>query len=179
MRVAFKGFPLSIANGFASRGSPSPSELDSPQGVPPLYSEWDSLQGGPFLQVNGIHLKGFPLHSEWDSLHGVPFSKANGIRLIEVPPYPGGPFLQSEWDSPQGVPPLHSEWDSLQGSPLLQSEWDSLQGIPPLHSDSVSLQGTLLHLDVSTHPVLRLVITPLRDPIRGLLLPIHLPFQRR
>ena len=59
--------------------------------------------------------------------------------------------------------------------PLLQSEWDSLQGIPPLHSDSVSLQGTLLHLDISTHPVLRLKITPLRDPICGLLLPSIFP----
>ena len=57
----------------------------------------------------------------------------------------------------------------------LQSERDSLQGIPPLQSDSVSLQGALLHLDVSTHPVLRLVMTLLRDPHRGLLLPGHLP----
>ena len=91
--VAFKGFPLSIANGFASRGSPSPSGWDSHQGVPPLYSEWDSLQGGPLLQVNRIHLKGFPpLFSEWDSLHGGPLLQANGIRLMEVPPIQGVPF---------------------------------------------------------------------------------------
>ena len=129
---------------------------DSVQGSPLLLSEWDSPQGVP------------PLQCEWDSLQG-------------------GPLLQSEWDSPQGVPPLQSEWDSLQRGPLLQSEWDSpqggpplqserdsLQGIPPLQSDSVSLQGTLLHLDVSTHPVLRPVMTLLRDPHRGLL-PVHLP----
>ena len=214
MRVAFKGFPLSIANGFASRGSPSPSGWDSPQGVPPLYSEWDSLQGGPLLQVNGIRLKGFPpLFSEWDSLHGGPLLQRMGFASWRYPlsrgsPSPsewdspqgvpplhsewdllqGSPLLQSEWDSPQGVPlsnanesrlkgfpPLQCEWDSLQGGPLLQSEWDSLQGIPPLHSDSVSLQGTLLHLDISTHPVLRLRITPLRDPICGLLLPSIFP----
>ena len=96
--VAFQGFPLSTANGFASRGSPSPSEWDSPQGVPPLHSEWDLLQGGPLLQVNGIHLKGFPLStangirfkgspspSEWDSPQGVPLSTANGIRFMGVP----------------------------------------------------------------------------------------------
>ena len=94
--VAFKGFPLSIMNGFASRGSPSPSGWDSPQGVPPLYSEWDSLQGGPLLQVNGIHLKGFPLSSaNGIRFMGVPFSKANGIRLMEVPPIQGVPF--SKW----------------------------------------------------------------------------------
>ena len=75
----------------------------------------------------------------------------------------------------RGSPPLQCEWDSLQGGPLLQSKWDSLQGIPPLHSDSVSLQGTLLHLDISTHPVLRLRITSLRDPICGLLLPSIFP----
>ena len=69
-----------------------------------------------------------------------------------------------------GVPPLQSEWDSLQGGPLLQSEWDSPQGGPPLQSERDSLQGTLLHLDVSTHPVLRLVMTLLRDPHRGLIL---------
>ena len=61
------------------------------------------------------------------------------------------------------------------GSPPLQCEWDSLQGGPPLHSDSVSLQGTLLNLDISTHPVLRLRITPLRDPICSLLLPSIFP----
>ena len=87
----------------------------------------------------------------------------------------GGPLLQVDGIHPKGVPPLYSEWDSLQGGPLLQSEWDSLQGIPPLHSDSVSLQRTLLHLDINTHPVLRLRIPPLRDHICGLLLPSIFP----
>ena len=63
--------------------------------------------------------------------------------------------------------------------PLHQSEWDSLQGIPPLPSDSVLLQGTLLHLDVSAHPVLRLVMTLLGDPHRGLLLPVRLPLPEK
>ena len=45
----------------------------------------------------------------------------------------------------------------------------------PLHSDSVSLQRTLLHLDISTRPVLHLRITPLRNPICGLLLPSIFP----
>ena len=138
--------------GFASWGSPSPSEWDSPHGGPPY-------PGGPLLQVNGIHLKGFPLSTaNGIRLKGVPLSNANESRLKGFP-----------------HPPLQCEWDSLQGGPLLQSEWDSLQGIPPLHSDSVSLQGTLLHLDISTHPVLRLRITPLRDPICGLLLPFIFP----
>ena len=149
--------------GFASWGSPSPSELDSPHGGPPY-------PGGPLLQVNGIHLKGFPLSTaNGIRFKGVPFSKANGIRLKGVP------LSNANESRLKGLPPLQCEWDSLQGGPFLQSEWDSLQGIPPLHSDSVSLQGTLLHLDISTHPVLRLRITPLRDPICGLLLPSIFP----
>ena len=149
------------------------NEWESPQGVPPLPCEWDSLQGGPFLRSEWDSPQGVPpLHSEWDSLQG------GTLLQSEWDSPQGGPPLQCEWESPQGVPPLQCEWDSLQGGPLLQSEWDSLQGIPPLHSDSVSLQGTLLHLDISTHPVLRLVMTLLRDPLRGLLLPVHLPLPK-
>ena len=107
-----QGLPPLLSDGFASWGSPSPMRIefaseaptlsrwpsspsgwDSPRGVPPpLYSEWDSLQGGPllFLQVNEIHLKGLPL----STANGIRFrgvsSKANGIRLLGVPPYPGG-----------------------------------------------------------------------------------------
>ena len=121
---------------------------------------------------------------------------ALSLGTVSVPGQ-GVPLLQSEWDSPQGVsplqsewhspprgpllqrgpPPLQSEWDSLQGRPLHQSEWDSLQGTPPLPNDNVLLRGILLHLDVNTHPVLRLVRIHLRDPHCGLLLPIrlHLP----
>ena len=101
---------------FASRGSPSPSEWDSPQGVSPLLSEWDSLHGGPLLQ------------SEWDSPHG-------------GPPLSRGSPSVSEWNSPQGVPPFHSEWDSLQGSPLFRSEWDSPEGGSPIQCEWVSPQG--------------------------------------
>ena len=58
--------------------------------------------------------------------------------------------------------------------PPLQSDSDSLQGIPLLQSDGDSLQGILIHLSVSTLPVPRLVMVLLRDPHRGLLLPVHL-----
>ena len=120
--------------------------------------------------MNEIHLKGLPLYTaNGIRFKGVPFSKANGIRLK------GFPLSNANESRLKGFPPLQCEWDSLQGGPLLQSEWYSLPGIPPLHSDSVSLQGTLLHLDISTHPVLRLRITPLRDPICGLLLPSIFP----
>ena len=62
---------------------------------PPLYGEWDSLQGGPFLFLQGFPFskwmrfssRGFPLHSEWDSLQGIP-------------------LLNSEWDSHQEGHPL-------------------------------------------------------------------------
>ena len=124
MGIAFKGFtpsivnepqrrPLLLANRIhfieaptLSRWPSSPSGWDSPQGVPPpLYSEWDSLQGGPLLFLQGILFskwmrfssRGFPLHSEWDSLQGshplqengirtkrVTLSKANGIRIKRV-----------------------------------------------------------------------------------------------
>ena len=98
------GVPFSNANRIRlieaptlSRWPSSPSGWDSPRGVPPpLYSEWDSLQGGPllFLQVNEIHLKGLPL----STANGIRFrgvsSKAKGIRLLGVPPYPGGSLLQ-------------------------------------------------------------------------------------
>ena len=58
--------------------------------------------------------------------------------------------------------------------PPLQSDGDSLQGIPPLQSDGDSLQRILIHLSVGIHPVPRLVMVLLRDPHRGLLLPVHL-----
>ena len=134
--VAFKGFPLSIANGFASRGSPSPSGWDSPQGVPPLYSEWDSLQGGPLLQVNGIHLKGFPpLFSEWDSLHVGPLLQRMGFASWRSPLSRGSPS-PSEWDSPQGLPPsLQRMGFASCGSPspangIRLMEVPPIQGVP-------------------------------------------------
>ena len=149
--IRFMGVPFSNANRIRlieaptlSRWSSSPSGWGSPQGVPPtLYSEWDSLQGGPllFLQVIEIHLKGLPLSTaNGIRFRGVP-SKANGIRLLGVPPLSRGFPSPSEWDSPQGASPLHSEWDSLQGSPLLQREWDSPQGGSPIQSQWESPQG--------------------------------------
>ena len=86
----------------------------------------------------------------------------------------GIPLLQGDRDSLQGILPLQSGSDSLQGIPPLQSDSDSLQGIPLLQSDGDSLQGILIHLSVSIHPVPRLVMVLLRDPHRGLLLPVHL-----
>ena len=110
--------------------------------------------------MNGIHLKGFPLSTaNGIRFMGVPFSKANGIRLKGVP------LSNANESRLKGFPLSNANGIRFKGGPLLQSEWGSLQGIPPLHSDSVSLQGTLLPLDISTHPVLRLMITPLRDPI--------------
>ena len=82
--------------------------------------------------------------------------------------------LATAGDLLQGIPPLQSDSDSLQGIPPLQSDGDSLQGIPLLQSDGDSLQGILIHLSISTHPVPRLVMVLLRDPHRGLLLPVHL-----
>ena len=174
-----------------------------PKGFPPLYSKWDSLQGGPLLllQVNEIHLKGLPLSTaNGICFRGVP-SKANGIRLLGVPPYPGGSLLQVNEIHLKGLPlstangirfkgvpfskengirlkgfPLSNANESrFKGVPFSKANDFSLPGIPPLHSDSVSLQRTLLHLDISTRPVLHLRITPLRDPICGLLLPSIFP----
>ena len=84
------------------------------------------VSGGPLLQVNGFTSRASPSPQRMDSLHG-------------------GPLLQSEWDLPQGAPPLHSEWDSLQGSLLLQSEWDSPPGGPPYPGGPL-LQVNEIHL---------------------------------
>ena len=116
--IRFMGVPFSNANRIRfieaptlSRWPSSPCGWDSPQGVPPpppLYSEWDLLQGGPLLFLQGLLFskwvrfssRGFPLHSEWDLLQG-------------------SPLLNSEWDSHQEVHPLQSQWDSHQeGHPL-------------------------------------------------------------
>ena len=83
--------------------------------------------------------------------------------------------------TPLAIIPVKAEFqkithasDSLQGIAPFQSDGDSLQGIPPLQSDGDSLQRILIHLSVGTHPVPRLVMVLLRDPHRGLLLPVHL-----
>ena len=147
------------------------SEWNSPQEGPPLQSEWNSLlapglvtvrgpfQGIPLLQSDGDAPQGVPsLQNEWDSPLGGPLLK----NEWESPQ--GALPLQRQWDSPQGASPLHSEWDSLPGGPLHQSEWDSLRGIPPLPNDNVLLRGTLLLLDGSIYPELRLMRPHLRDP---------------
>ena len=124
---------------FTSRGFPSPQRMGFASGSPLLQSEWNSPPGGP--------------------------------------PYPGGPFLQVNEIHLKGLPPLHSEWDSLQGSPLLQCEWDSLQGVPFSKANGICFKG--FPLSTATvfrfKPVLRLRITPLRDPVCDLLLPYIFP----
>ena len=117
-----------------------------PKGFPPpLYSEWDSLQGGPllFLQVvpfskwMRFSSRGFPLHSEWDSLQGSPFLNSEWDSHQEGHP------LQREWDSHQKSHPLQSECDSHQEGHPLQSEWDSLL-TPGLVAARDPFQGILL-----------------------------------
>ena len=71
-----------------------------------------SLQGGPLLQVDGIHPKGLP-----PSLQRMGF--ASGGPLLQV-----NGFTSRASPSPQRM-------DSLHGGPLLQSEWDSPHGGPP------------------------------------------------
>ena len=130
MGVTFKGFPLSIANGFASRGSPSPSGWDSPQGVSPLSTANGIRFRGSPSPSEWIHLKGFPLSSaNGIRFMGVPFSKANGIRLMGFP-LSRGPLLQVNEIHLKGLPsPQRMGFASR--SPLLQSEWDSPPGGPP------------------------------------------------
>ena len=133
------------------------SDWNSPQRSPPrgstlLNSEWNLPHDGP------------PLQSEWNSL------RAPGLATVRGP-FQGIPLLQG--DAPQGIP-------SLQGaSPLHQSEWDSLRGIPLLPNDNVLSRGTLLLLDGSIHPELSLVRPQLRDPHRGLRLPILLHLREK
>ena len=129
---------------------------DPVQGGPLLLSDWNSPQGSP---PRGSTL----LNSEWNSL------RAPGLPTVRGP-FQGIPLLQG--DAPQGIP-------SLQGaSPLHQSEWDSLRGIPLLPNDNVLSRGTLL-LNGSIHPELRLVRPQLRDPHRGLRLPILLHLREK
>ena len=172
-----QGVPPLHSEWFRFKGSPSPSGWDSPQGVsPPFFSEWDSLQGGPLLQVNGFTSRASPSPQRMDSLHGGPLLQRMGFASWRSPPIQGVPFSKwmgftsrgspspkrmgfaswgsplsrgspspSEWDSPQGAPPLHSEWDLLQGSPLLQSEWDLPPGDSPFPGGPL-LQVNEIHL---------------------------------
>ena len=148
-----------------SRGPLLLSDWNSPQGSPLLHSEWDSLQGSPLLNSEwDSPQEGHPLQSEWDSLLTPGLVAARG-------PFQGILLLQGH--APQGIP-------SLQGaSPLHLSEWDSLRGVPLLPNDNVLSRGTLLLLDGSIHPELRLVRPQLRDPNRGLRPPILLHLREK
>ena len=70
------GHPLSQTNGIRTRESPSPSEWDSHQGGHPLHSEWGSLLTSGLVATRdpfqGILLPG---HAS----QGIPFPK--GLRL--------------------------------------------------------------------------------------------------
>ena len=168
--VAFKGFPLSIVNGFASRGSPSPSGWDSPQGVSPSLqrmgfasrespspSVWIHLKGFPLSSANGFASWGSPspkLHSEWNSLQGspsskangirfrgVPSSKANGIRLLEVPPYPGGSLLQVNEIHLKGLPLSTANGIRFKGVPFSKENGIRLKGVPLSNANESRLKG--------------------------------------
>ena len=72
---------------------------ESPQGVPPLQCEWDSLQGGPLLQREWDSPQGCPLfRANGSRFKGVPFPKANGIRLK------GAPLFRANGIRFKGVP---------------------------------------------------------------------------
>ena len=98
------------------------------------FASWGSpYPGGPFLQVNEIHLKGLPL------------STANGIRF-------------------KGVPSSNANGIRFKGVPFSKANGIRFKGFP-LSTATV----------FRFKPVLRLRITPLRDPICGLLLPYIFP----
>ena len=125
----------------------------------------------PHLAINDSHPKIVVVHVTPPAIFPVTAAFQKSAHANDSPV---ATSLATAGDSLQGIPPLQSDSDSLQGNPPLQSNGDSLQGIPLLQSDGDSLQGILIHLRVSTHPVPRLVMVLLRDPHRGLLLPIHL-----
>ena len=121
----------------------------------------------PVLHVRVLrHAQGFALHLSLglphprinDSLHRT-FLVQETSRAI-VPVTVESHKIAHVSDSSLAIS-LATGSDSLQGIPLLQSRDDSLWMIP-------------LHLSVGTHPVPLLVMVHLRDPLRGLLLPLHL-----
>ena len=141
---------------FVSSATPSHGRRPV-HGGPLLLSGWNS-QGSPLLNSGcDSHQEGHPLQSEWALL----------LTPGPVPardPFQGILLLQGH--APQGIPSLQ------RASPLHLSEWDSLREVLLLPNDNVLSRGTQILLDGSIHPELRLVRLLLRDPIRGLLLPI-------
>ena len=134
----------------------------------------------PVLHVQVLrHTRGFACHLSLALPHLVINDSHPKIVIVHVTPLAIIPVkadfqkIAHASDSPLETS-LATDGDSLQGIPPLQSDGDSLQGIPPLQSDGDSLQRILIHLSIGTHPVPRLVMVLLRDPHRGLLLPIHL-----
>ena len=120
---------------------------------PPLYGEWDSLQGGPLLFLQRFPFskwirfssRGFPLHSEWDSLQRIPLLNSewdshqvghplqeNGIRTRRVTLSKANGIrikrvtLSKANEIRTKGSPSPSEWDSHQEGHPLQSKWDSL-----------------------------------------------------
>ena len=128
---------------FVSSAAPSHGRRPRSRG-PLLLNDWNSQ--GSHLRNRGCdsHQEGHPLQSEWASL------LTQGL-VPARDPFQGILLLQGH--APQGIP-------SLQGEVLL------------LPNDNVLNRGTQIPLDGSIHLELRLVRLLLRDPIRGLLLPI-------
>ena len=142
-------------------------------GVPPY-------PGGPLLQVNEIHLKGLPpLHSKWVSLQGSPLLQSEWDSPPGGPPYPGGPFLQVNEIHLKGFPLSTANGIRFKGLgvPFSNANEICFKGVPFSKANGIRFKG--FPLSTATvfrfKSVLRLRITPLRDPICGLLLPYIFP----
>ena len=99
--VASRGSPSPMRMGFASRGSPSPKGMGFASRV------------SPSLERMGVASRGSPSPKRMGFASRVsPSSERMGFASR-------GPLPLSEWDSPQGCPPLQSEWESPQGGPPL------------------------------------------------------------
>ena len=105
----------------------------TPRGSPPLYSEWDSLQGGPLLllQVNEIHLKGSPSPQRMGFASGEsPSPKRMGFASWGFPPYPGGSLLQVNEIRLKGLPLSTAHGIRFKGVPFSKANDFRFQGFP-------------------------------------------------
>ena len=171
MGFASRESPSPKRMGFASRGSPSPKRMGFASSAEPSHSRRPLPRESPSPKRLGRASRGSPSPERMGfASRRSPSPERMGFASRGSPSPKRMGFASRGFPSPQRM-------GFASRDPLHQSEWDSLQGIPPLPSDNVLLRGTLLHLDVSIHPVLRLVRPHMRDPHRGLLLPVdlHLP----
>ena len=139
-----------------------------PKGFPPpLYSEWDSLQGGPLLFLQGFPFskwmrfssRGFPLHSEWDSLQG-------------------SPLLNSDWDSHQEGHPLQENGIRTKRVTLSKANGIRFKGVPLSTAEGIRIKRVTLSKALLTPG-----LVAARDPFQGILLQGHatqgIPFLQR